>query len=373
MKKGIKYKIYPTEDQESILLQMVGNSRFVWNRFLAYNKLYYEKEKRFLFRFDMQSYLPKLKDKYQFLDLSIAQSLQRTIKDLDQALRMCFKNGFGFPKFKKKGHRDSFNIPQYFQINKGSIVIPKVGRILLNKHCPLNGTPKNITIYKEGKSWYCSVCVEFEIEDYQFYNGVTWNGENIGIDLGTKKLITLSNGKYFRPFSAPKLEQKIKTTQRKLARRIKGSKSWLKTKAYLGKLFRKLRNKRQDYLHKISTYLIRSFDLICVENLNIKGMSKSAKGTLENPGKNVKAKSGLNRSILGQGWYLLLQMIDYKALWSSKEIVKVDPKNTSQECSICGFTYKHNRKGINFKCLECGFKLDADWNAARNILARGLA
>lgn len=373
MNKGIKYKLYPTKDQESVLLQMVGNSRFVWNRFLSYNRLQYERKKEFIFYYDMANYLPKLKEKYGFLELSNSQSLQQTLGDLDKAIKASFKSGLGFPKFKKKGHSDSIRIPQWFRVNKGSIAVPKVGRILLNKHCPLNGTPKNLTIYKEGESWYCSVCVEFDINDYQYYNGVVWNGESVGLDLGTKKLITLSNGKYFKPFTCLSLEQKIKTAQRSLSRRIKGSKSWLKTKAFLGKLYRKLKNKRQDYLHKVSTYLVRSYDLICVENLNIKGMSKSSKGTLENPGKNVKQKSGLNRSILGQGWSILLRMLDYKALWSSKEIKGVDPKNTSRECSRCGFTHKHNRHGLRFKCLGCGFSLDADWNAARNVLARGLA
>ncbi len=193
------------------------------------------------------------------------------------------------------------------------------------------------------------------------------------MDLGVKKLITLSNGKYKKPFSAPKLEEKIKTTQRKLNRRQKGSKSWLKTKAFLGKLFKKLKNKRQDYLHKLSTLLVKNYDTIYVENLNIKGMSKSAKGTIEKPGKNVKAKSGLNRSILSQGWSMLLKMLDYKAMWSDKEIIRVDPKRSSMECSRCGFTHKNNRHREKFLCKSCNFTLDADWNAARNILARGLA
>ncbi len=171
MNKGLRYKLYPTKDQESLLLQMVGNSRFVWNKFIAYNRLQYERKKEFIFYYDMTNCLPMFKKKYPFLLKSNSQSLQQTLRDLDKSLKMCFRSGFGFPKFKKKGYRDSIRVPQSFKIDKGSIVIPKVGRILLNKHCSLNGVPKNLTIYKEGAFWYCSVCVEFD--QLRYHNTIT--------------------------------------------------------------------------------------------------------------------------------------------------------------------------------------------------------
>jgi len=366
--KGIKYKLLPEEEQEEQLLQEVGNQRFVWNLFLEINKKKYKREKKFLFFYDMSRLLTILKrrKKYEFLNIGFRQSLILTLIDLDKSLKNCSKPGFGFPRFKKKNINNSFRTLS-FSIGKGSIILPKMGRIKINKHQSLGGKPKNITISKEGRSWYCSVCVEFEPKKFKK------TGSKVGLDLGTVRLATTSNNKYKKPFKVEELEKKLKTKQRELARRTRGGENWKKTKYTLGKIFRKIRNKRQDYLHKYSTYLVKSHDLIVVEDLRIKNMAKSAKGTMEKPGKNVKAKSGLNRSMLNQGWNILLSMLEYKCNWYGKKFIKVDPRYTSQTCSRCGHVKRTNRKSQSlFLCGKCKFRLNADQNASRVILQRGL-
>ena len=372
--KGIKYRIYPTKEQEQQLLQEVGNQRFLWNKFLAKQISLYKRKKKFKFKFDMINYLVHtFKDKHEFLRIGNSQSLQQTLIDLDQALKNCYKSGFGFPKFKEKGVRDSFCVPQSFIVGKSSITIPKIGIIKINKSCSLNGKAKNLTISKDknGK-WYVSVCVEFEPKP------LPKTSKSIGIDLGTVRLATSSRNHIKKSFKDVKyvreLNRRIKTKQRELSRKDKGSSNWLKAKATLQKLHLKLRNMRQNRLHKFSTMLVTNFDIIVVEDLKTKNMTKNSKGTLEKPGKNVKQKSGLNRSILKEGWSIFLNMLNYKSDWYGKEFIKVDPKFTSQICSKCGFKSKKNRKSQSkFECNKCGFTLNADHNAARNILARGLA
>ena len=169
------------------------------------------------------------------------------------------------------------------------------------------------------------------------------------------------------------LIRKIKTTQKELSRRQKFSNNWMKTKSKLGKFHRQLVNKRRDFHHKFSTMLVKRHDLIVVEDLKTSNMTRSSKGTLKNPGKMVKQKSGLNRSILSQGWYSFIQMLNYKCDWYGKTLIKVNPKFTSQICSSCGYKRKTNRKSQSeFVCGKCNMEMNADVNAARNILNRGL-
>ena len=375
--KGIKYKIYPTKEQEQQLLQEVGNCRFVWNQLLSKQIKFYRKNKKFKFYHFMASYLVGFKQGHKFILLSNAQVLQQVLKDLELAIKRCYQLGFGFPKFKKKGRNDSFRVPQHFTVGRGSITIPKVGQIKINKHCPLGGKAKHLTISRdrEGK-WYVSVCVEFKPKP------LPKTMKAIGIDLGIKRLATGSGGQVKKSFKkvggetrngVKELERGVKTAQRELDRREPSSNNRAKTKHKLGKLHTKLGNKREDYLHKFSIMLVENFDLLVFEDLRTKNMAKSAKGTLESPGTNVKAKSGLNRSILREGWGRLVEMVGYKCRWYEKLRLKVNPYRSSQECSECGYWSKWNRRSQSkFECRRCGFTINADHNAARNILARGL-
>ena len=235
----------------------------------------------------------------------------------------------------------------------------------------MDGKPKNLTIKREGKKWYCSVTLEFNPKPLPKIN------KQVGIDLGTVRFATGNLGQVKKSFLKIKgvdsLIRKIKTTQRELSRRQKFSNNWMKTKSKLGKFHRQLSDKRKDFHHKFSTRLVKSHDLIVVEDLKTSNMTRSAKGTIDKPGKNVKQKSGLNRSILSQGWYSFIQMLNYKCDWYGKTLIKVNPKHTSQICSKCGYKHKWNRKSQSeFVCGKCGMEMNADVNASRNILKRGL-
>jgi len=169
-----------------------------------------------------------------------------------------------------------------------------------------------------------------------------------------------------------KIKKKLLRLQRKLAQKKKFSSNWRKLLKKIQKIYNYIANKRKDYLHKVSTQLANSHSLIVMEELQIINMTKSAKGTMEKPGKNVKAKSGLNRSILNQGWHIFQKLIEYKMFWHGGRVVYVNPKYTSQKCNKCGYTSKENRKSQStFQCIKCKCELNADLNASKNILAEG--
>jgi putative transposase len=174
------------------------------------------------------------------------------------------------------------------------------------------------------------------------------------------------------PNSFRRHEGKLAKAQRKLSRKEKGSENWKKQKQEVARLHHRISNVRNDYLHKLSTEIGKNHATVYVEKLNIRGMSSSAKGSKEDPGRNVRAKAGLNKSILDQGWYEFRRQLAYKLEWSGGSLVEVDARYSSQRCSKCGHTEKDNRRSqAEFVCLSCGEEQHADANAARNILTVG--
>ncbi|HEI8394373.1 TPA: RNA-guided endonuclease InsQ/TnpB family protein, partial [Proteus mirabilis] len=169
-------------------------------------------------------------------------------------------------------------------------------------------------------------------------------------------------------------QRKLARLQRKLSRKIKFSANWQKQKRKIQRLHTHIANIRKDYLHKVTSEISKNHAMIVIEDLKVSNMSKSAKGTTERHGRNVKAKSGLNRSILEQGWYEMRRQLEYKQLWRGGQVLAIPPAYTSQKCACCGHTAKENRQSQSqFECLECGDTANADINGARNILAAGHA
>ena len=232
----------------------------------------------------------------------------------------------------------------------------------------MKGNPKQITISKENNQWYICICVSVEPKK--------WDGENqaVGIDLGVKRLATLSDGSYFNnPQFFKKYQSQLRLKQRKLARQKRFGKNWNKTVKQISKLHTKIKRCRLDHLHKVSHSITSRFNILLVEDLKLKNMTKSAKGTLENKGKNVKQKSGLNRSMLDSGLGILLNQLKYKTEFQDGVFQPVNPIYTSQTCSCCGHVDSKNRiSQSNFKCVQCSFVMNADENAAINIKSSGL-
>jgi len=194
----------------------------------------------------------------------------------------------------------------------------------------------------------------------------------IGVDMGVKRLFTLSDGEFAEPIDVSFFKDKIKRLQKSLARKIKFSNHWRKLKEKINRLHTKIANIRHDTLHKLSTALSKSHAMIVLENLQIKNMTKSAKGDMENPGAMVKQKSGLNRVILEQGWGMFKTFLQYKQRWSGGQVLFVDPKYTSQTCPVCQHRSKDNRKTQSeFECVVCHHKNHADVIGAINVLERG--
>ena len=308
-----------------------------------------------------------------FLAEAGSQVLQQTLKFLDQAIKEAFdkKNPKRFPRFKKKGKDvDSFRFPQGFKLDGNRVFLPKIGWVRFIKSRGIEGAPHNVTVSRRGEHWYVSIQTEIEIAE-----PVHSSMSSVGIDMGVARFATLSDGSFLEPLNSFKrLEKKLAKEQRKLARKVKFSANWQNQKKRITRLHIRIADARNDYLHKTSSTISKNLAIVCVEDLKIRNMSKSAAGSSEAPGRNVRAKSGLNRSILDQGWFEFRRQLEYKLAWSGGWLVKVPPQNTSRTCPACGCISKENRKTqAQFRCVECGFKEHADLVGAINILRAGHA
>lgn len=375
IKKAYKFRLKPSKTQCQQLQEIAGCCRFVWNKIYYLNQerlankqgiIWYEES-------DFWSKLWKASDEYSFLKVAPAQCLQQKLMDLAKA----YKDGFDksqplkrLPKPKRRYYHNSFRFPQPSQveINNRRIKLPKLGWIGFSKSRDIEGELRNVTVSQDSGHWYISVQVE------QTLPAVIHPSKScIGLDLGIKKFAALSTLELIEsPHAYKVLEKKLAKAQRKLAKKQRFSQNWKKQKAKIQKLHSKIAHVRRDFQHKLSTLLSKSHAMIVVEDLKISNMSKSAKGTLDDPGRNVKAKSGLNKSILDQGWGEFLRQLNYKLGWLGGFLLKVAPQYTSQRCHRCGHTERSNRpKQEIFCCQACGFEMNADINAARNILAAG--
>ena len=375
LRKGFLFRLKPSADIEAKLTNYVGAGRFLWNKVLALNLARLENKQKLIWYREMSFWLTlwKKSEEYGFLKQAPSHTLQQKLRDLEKA----FKDAFDkkqplkrIPKFKRKGMSDTLRHPDGFKIDekRSRIFLPKTGWISYRKSRLIKGTPKNITLSRKGKYWYISIQTEYE-KEIQLHSSKSI----VGIDMGIKRFATLSNKEVFKPLNSfAKLKAKLKRYQRRLRKKTKFSANWKKQKRKISTLHQHIARARRDYLHKISTKISKSHAMVVVEDLQVKNMSKSAKGTQETPGKNVKAKSGLNRGILDQGWSLFNSMLDYKLEELGGRLIKVCPRYTSQKCPCCPYQDKENRESQSrFICKNCGHTANADDVAAINILARG--
>ena len=372
IRKAYKFRLEPNNEQRQKMAMNAGCCRFVWNKSLALQKEALETTSKLHKYTELAAFLKtwKQEEETSFLKQADSQALQQTLKNLDRAFRNCFNKKLQaqFPVFKKKGVHDSFLYPQRFKFEGNKVYLPKVGWVKFRQSQDIQGTSKNVTVSKNGKHWFFSVQIEIEIDET-----LHQSSSEIGIDLGITKFAALSNGEFIDPLNSfKKYQKKLAREQRKLTRKVKFSNNWKKQKFKITQIHSNIANARNDFLHKESTSLTKKHGMIVVEDLKVNNMSKSAKGTTDEPGKNVKAKSGLNHSILDQGWGNFRRILEYKQDWNGGLFLKIDPKNTSRRCFQCGHTEKDNRtKQESFKCLKCGHTDNADTNAAKNILAVG--
>jgi IS605 OrfB family transposase len=373
IRKTYKVRLKTNSEAESKLVRFCGSTRYVWNKSLAMNLERLENGYGILWYNELAFWLRQWKrsDEYGFLKECPSQVLQQKLMDLDRAFRDCFDRSQPMkrlPVFKKKGSGDGIRFPQGFKIEGRRINLPKIGWVGFYKSREIYGRVKNITITRKANRWYASIQVE-QVLDLQKHPSVS----EVGIDAGIKCFAAFSDGTLVEGMNSFRNhEDTLAREQQKLARKEKGSQNWKKQKNKISRLHHTIANVRSDFLHKLSTETSQNHAKVYVEGLNIRGMSASAQGTANEPGRNVRAKSGLNKSILDQGWFEFRRQLDYKLDWKGGQLVEVDYRYTSQKCSCCGHTAEENRQTqAVFNCLVCGYETNADVNAARNILTVG--
>jgi putative transposase len=368
-RQGYRFRLKPTQAESALLRRFVGCSRFVWNEVLALNELRHERGEKRLGYSAMCEYLVYLKGEHPFLHEVHSQPLQQTLKDLGTAYQRAFdpKLSARFPRFKKRARPQGIRFPQGFHIDGSGVFLPKIGWIGFRKSREIEGTPKNVTVSCDGDHWYVMIQTEREVAER-----IHSSNSAVGIDLGVARFAALSDGTFVEGSNAfKKYEKRLAFYQRRMARKQKFSANWRKAKAKVSRLQRKIANLRYDTLHKASTTISQNHAAVVMEDLRITNMTASAKGTIQEPGSNVRAKSGLNRRILDQGWGEFRRQLGYKLAWRGGALLLVDPRNTSRTCAQCDHVSRENRQTqVSFRCVACGHAANADTNAAINIKRR---
>ncbi len=368
IRKAYKFRLKPSLQQIELMHSYAGHCRFLWNKVLRLNLFRLEHKQPLIWyhEADYWSKLWKASDRYGFLKEVPAHCLQQKLKDAfdkNQPLKR-------LPTFRKREKHSSFRFPEPKQITLENrrIKLPKLGWIGFHKSQSIKGCIKNATVSRKGKHWFVSIQVEQDLDVHQHTQKTA-----IGIDVGIKKFAAFSDDTYIEGVHAFKQYQAfLAKLQRQLSKKVKFSNNWKKQKGKITKLHIKIACIRRDFLHKASTKISKSHAMIAVEDLKITNMSKSSKGTLDNPGTHVKAKSGLNRPILDQGWGEFRRQLEYKTSWLGGIFVTVPPKNTSIGCRICDHVAKLNRPTQErFECKGCGHVENADIHSAKKILAAG--
>ena len=368
--RGIEYRLLPgTQWKAHLLAGLCGACRFVWNSILEQiNGEFKDKdtENPSTSFYSLIKRYPILRKETGWLSKYSSTIVRYTLKHQAEAWKEFFKGTLDHPTFHNKYNHKSFTAPKAtFKIVDDSIYIEKVGWMKMRRHggnpYP-DGEPIEVTVKKDGRYWKISVIYKVYLPEQ------VDDGKEIGIDLNTYNISYSSTDGEQGMLPLPDLtdkEIKIRRYQRKLARQQKGSGRYKRTKRRIAKWKRKQKNCRVNAAHQHSRRLSNKAYTLKREDLKITTMSKSAKGTVEKPGTNVRAKAGLNRVIQNAGWGRFNTFCDYKF----GKVILVDPKYTSQRCNQCGHTDKDNRKTQSkFKCMACGHTDHADINASANVL-----
>ncbi|HBR2368101.1 TPA: transposase [Klebsiella pneumoniae] len=372
--QAFKFQLRPNGQQELDMRRFAGACRFVFNRALALQNENHEAGNKYISYTKMASCLIGWKSHpdTQWLKDAPSQPLQQSLKDLERGYKNFFQKRAAFPRFKKRGQNDAFRYPQGVKLDQTNnrISLPKLGWVRYRNSREVIGEVKNVTVSQSCGKWYVSIQTEYEVPE-----PVHKAASMVGLDAEVTKLATLSDGTVYQPVNSFKARQrKLAMLQRQLSRKVKFSANWQKQKKKIQRLHSHIANIRRDYLHKVTSEISKNHAMIVIEDLKVSNMSKSAKGTAERHGQNVRAKSGLNRSILDQGWYEMRRQLEYKQLWRGGQVLAIPPAYTSQRCACCGHTAKENRQTQSkFVCQVCGYTENADINGARNILAAGHA
>lgn len=371
--RGFKFKLAPTPEQEQLFREFAGVCRLIYNLALEQRSEHWRNFRALTgqhlgWAFQCRE-LTELRKQVDWIAAVSQTCQQQVLRDLDKAFGNFFVGRARYPRSRRKGIDDAFRFQgreigtRKLNDKWAQVRLPKIGWVKFRDTRPIVGTIKNATISHDALGWHISFGLEIEHE----------TGANslpsVGIDRGIANTLSLSSGEHLSlPASLAKLDRCKRKAQRIASRRKRGSKRYAKARRRVTALSARAARIRRDWHHKTALNIASRFGHVTMEALNVKGMSTSAKGTAETPGRNVKAKAGLNRSILAQGWYQFESILAYKLEQRGGALSKANPAYTSQACSACGTIDRRSRESqARFCCLHCGFEEHADTNAAINI------
>lgn len=377
METATKFRIYPTDEQKLQIKQNCGCCRFLYNHFLEERSRQYEETGKAPSKLDQMKELPALKEEYPWLKDADSTSLQRTADNLEAAYNNFFRRVKagetpGYPKFKRKhAPQQSYTsknvnrkdketseiLHSSIEVGAGAVKLPKLGWVECRVSKVVHGRILSATITRTNTDKYY---VSLQWTDVSIPQ-MPKTGKSLGIDLGLKASVTTSDGDAFPAHRFLRdMEKKLKKEQRKLARKTRGSRRWEKQRLKVARLHEKIKNQRQDTIHKMTTELVRDYDVICAESLQVKNMMRN---------------HCLAKAIADAGWGEIVRQLRYKAAWYGKTFVQIDRFfPSSQLCPICGYRNELMKNlGIRqWECPICGAENDRDVAAAMNILEEGL-
>lgn len=358
IQKSFKFRICePSKIVQTNFEQTLNLCRDIYNAALQERRDAYKLNRISINYYDQANQLSEIKQTNPEYKGVHSQVLQDVLKRLDKTFKSFFgrvkKGQAGFPRFKSQRRFDSFCFPQSgFSLTGNKLTLSKIGTVKLKLSRIVQGKIKTLTIKNELGKWFAIFVVETSVEPLEK------TGESVGMDAGISSFLTLSDGTQIDNFKYyESTQKKLRVAQRTVARRKKGSNRRRKAVLKLRKIHQKIKNQRNDFQHKVSTYLVKTYDVICIEKLSILGLSRG-----------ILAKQ-MNDIAIGN-FFLKLKS---KAECAAKKVVEIPAAYTSQDCSRCGNRVKKDLSVRIHHCLVCHLKIDRDYNAALNILAAGLA
>ena len=356
IRKTFKYKLKPTAEQERELARVLDLCRYLYNTALEQRIIAYQRRPISVSRYQQEAELKDIRAAFPEYAAIHSHVLQDVLARLDRTYQAFFRRvqageKAGFPRYQGRGRWHSFTYKEFGNgatLDNGCLVLSKIGRIAVRWSRPLEGAPKTVTISREADGWYvCFSCADVPVQP------LLLTGHETGIDLGIEAFATLSDGtRIFSPGWYRKAERALKTAQRRVSRRKRGSNRRRKAIVLLAKAHQTVRRQRQDFHHKAARALVQQYDTIFHEDLQTANMVRN---------------HHLAKSISDAGWSAFLSILSFKAACAGRSVIAIPPAYTSQTCSGCGVLVQ---KGLSVRwhaCPDCGTSLHRDHNAAKNI------